>query len=410
MAFWAQLPDYRWWLASELNRLLDFGRALEHPDGGAAYLGVDGTPEPETAPQTWITARMTHVYCLGHLAGIPGCRALAATAMAGLTGPLRDTAHGGWHHSADPATQSTKAIYDQAFVMLAAVSANHAGLPGSAELLAESTATFLNRFWDDEAGMCIDEWDATWQTPNPYRGINGNMHAVEAMLAVGAWTHDASWHKRADRVIRRVIHTAKANEWRIPEHYTTDWVPVLEFNADNPADQFKPYGATVGHGLEWARLMLHLEAAIADGADEELLGAAEQLFARAVTDGWHVDGQPGFIYTTDWTGEPVVRDRFHWVLAEAIAASTVLAQRTGRSSYIEKYALWWDYARNHLIDTRHGSWYHELDPDNQPAGRVWPGKPDLYHAVQAVLLPTLPLQAGLASALDSDRPGTRNPG
>ena len=72
-------------------------------------------------------------------------------------------------------------------------------------------------------------------------------------------------------------------------------------NRDRPDDQFQPYGATVGHGLEWSRLLLHLEASLADPPDW-LLPAAEALFDRAVADGWAVDGADGFVYTTDWDG------------------------------------------------------------------------------------------------------------
>ncbi|MET0612775.1 MAG: AGE family epimerase/isomerase, partial [Pseudomonas caspiana] len=46
-----------------------------------------------------------------------------------------------------------------------------------------------------------------------------------------------------------------------------------------------------------------------------------------------------------------------------------------------------------------GSWHHELSPLNQPSADIWGGKPDLYHAYQATLLPVLPLAPSLASAL-----------
>lgn len=46
--------------------------------------------------------------------------------------------------------------------------------------------------------------------------------------------------------------------------------------------------------------------------------AAENLYNRAVGDGWNADGAPGIVYTTDWNGKPVVHDRMHWTLAEAI--------------------------------------------------------------------------------------------
>ena len=46
-----------------------------------------------------------------------------------------------------------------------------------------------------------------------------------------------------------------------------------------------------------------------------------------------------------------------------------------------------------------GSWFHQLDRSNRPAASVWSGKPDLYHVVQATLLPRLPAAPGLAVAL-----------
>jgi mannose/cellobiose epimerase-like protein (N-acyl-D-glucosamine 2-epimerase family) len=51
------------------------------------------------------------------------------------------------------------------------------------------------------------------------------------------------------------------------------------------------------------------------------------------------------------------------------------------------------------VDTRGGSWWHELTPDLNPAASTWSGKPDLYHAYQAVLLPSLPLSPTAATAL-----------
>jgi hypothetical protein len=40
-----------------------------------------------------------------------------------------------------------------------------------------------------------------------------------------------------------------------------------------------------------------------------------------------------------------------------------------------------------------------------PATSIWPGKPDLYHSYQAVLLPSLPLSPTAATALARARPG-----
>ena len=40
-----------------------------------------------------------------------------------------------------------------------------------------------------------------------------------------------------------------------------------------------------------------------------------------------------------------------------------------------------------VIDHKNGSWFHQLDRNNKVIGTVWPGKSDLYHAVQATLIP-----------------------
>ena len=126
---------------------------------------------------------------------------------------------------------------------------------------------------------------------------------------------------------------------------------------------------------------------------------ARKLFDRAVVDVPAVGGAPGFVYTTGWDGTPVVRTRMHWVVAEGIAAAAALHLRTGEQAYADRYAQWWAYADEHLRDVERGSWHHELDPANRPRSTVWPGKPDLYHAVQATLLPRLPLAPSCASAV-----------
>jgi mannose/cellobiose epimerase-like protein (N-acyl-D-glucosamine 2-epimerase family) len=52
-----------------------------------------------------------------------------------------------------------------------------------------------------------------------------------------------------------------------------------------------------------------------------------------------------------------------------------------------------------LFDRTNGSWHHQLDASNQLTATVWPGKPDLYHAVQATVIPRLPLAPSMATAL-----------
>ena len=104
-------------------------------------------------------------------------------------------------------------------------------------------------------------------------------------------------------------------------------------------------------------------------------------------DAWNADGAPGIVYTTDWNGNPVVHDRMHWTLAEAINTSAVLYRVTGKQIYADYYAQFMTYLDEKVLDHVNGSWFHQLDQNNQVIGTVWQGKSDLYHAVQATLIP-----------------------
>ena len=45
------------------------------------------------------------------------------------------------------------------------------------------------------------------------------------------------------------------------------------------------------------------------------------------------------------------------------------------------------YLDEKVLDHVNGSWFHQLDKENKVIGTVWPGKSDIYHALQAVLIP-----------------------
>ena len=40
-----------------------------------------------------------------------------------------------------------------------------------------------------------------------------------------------------------------------------------------------------------------------------------------------------------------------------------------------------------VLDHVNGSWFHQLDRENNLLETVWPGKSDIYHALQATLIP-----------------------
>ena len=126
---------------------------------------------------------------------------------------------------------------------------------------------------------------------------------------------------------------------------------------------------------------------------------AESLYNRAIEDAWFADGAPGICYTTDWEGKPVVHDRMHWTLAEAINTSAVLWHVTKNQKYADDYAQFMQYLDEKVLDHINGSWFHQLDRNNQVIGTVWPGKSDLYHAVQATLIPYYAPDLSIAPAV-----------
>ena len=399
--------ENRAFLRENAKALLDFGRRFPSPGGGSYYLGDDGTPWKDRNRETWITSRMAHVYSIGAMMGDPGSAELAEEAIKGLLGELHDPKNGGWYAglTADNEIVPDKQCYAHAFVILAATSAGLAGIEGAKELLPMALETYDRYFWNEDLGLSADTWNTEFSELSDYRGVNANMHTVEAFLAAAdslgklGYTEDIArkYRVRAGRIIDHVIGWAKKNEYRIPEHFTPDWAPELEKNREKPDDPFKPYGATPGHGIEWARLIV--QWATSAGIDPKpYIDAACRLYERAIGDGWNADGAPGIVYTTDWSGKPVVHDRMHWTLAEAINTSAVLYRVTGKEQYAEDYSAFMKYLDETVLDHSCGSWYHQLDEHNRLKGTVWPGKSDLYHAFQAMLIPYSRTDLSIAAA------------
>lgn len=365
-------------LRQEADRLLDFGRAARHPGGGFGWLDEHGRLDLTHPVEAWITCRMTHCYALATILGDPSTADLVDHGVHALRTTLRDERYGGWHSGTTP----DKEAYAHAFVVLAAASATAAGHPDAADLLDDALSVVDERFWREADGLVVDTFSTDWQRLDPYRGANANMHVVEALLAAADVTGERLWHDRASRIVDRVLAIVSAHGGRLPEHFDERWQPVPAYNVDEPGHPFRPYGVTIGHLFEWARL------AVATNAGH--VERARALYRHAADRGWSADGADGFVYTTDFADRPVVRERMHWVVAEALAAAWSLHRSTEETTYLDDFRRWWQYAEHHVIDHAGGSWHHELDDHNRPSARVWSGKPDIYHAYQAMLLPLLP--------------------
>ncbi|MDU0349647.1 AGE family epimerase/isomerase [Actinomyces sp. MRS3W] len=397
-------PATRQIFDAQVWSLLAFAKK-SYTEHGFGWLDDVGNIDAERGVQLWITGSMTHAFALGHLLGDPDCAALAEHGIRSLLdGPLRDAATGGWFSVVDvdgAARPGPLAAHDHSFVMLAAASAHLAGIPRAQELLDAALGTFEELWWDEEAGMVVDSRDRESLAVAPYRGARANMCTVEALLAAYSATDNVLHLQRASRITDRIAYEFADHDFRLPEHFDASWKADLEYNQDHPTDVTRPYGSVIGHWLQWSRLMVQVRIACteADIAHASLLRTFPQyIYRQALRDGWEVDGQAGFVYTVDFDGRPVIHQRMYWALCEGITAAETLLQMTGDRSYehdIDAYTAW---AQRFLIESP-GQWREELDIHNRPSSELWSGKPDIHHALQAMLTGRLPITPSFAEGI-----------
>ncbi|WP_241618400.1 AGE family epimerase/isomerase [Rosenbergiella epipactidis] len=393
---WLSQEYHHHWLEDQGRQLLAFYKRARCERGGFTALDDKGYQAKESQPDTMQTARMTHCFALASLQGEPGAAELAQWGVDSLLGVLKDTQYGGWLSTLpERVADERKASYIHVFVTLAGCSASLAGIPRADELYQQAVKTLETHFWMADEGALCESYTRDWQDREAYRGGNSNMHCTELFLQLADFTGNPLWRERALAIIDKVIHQhAPANHYFLAEHFHEDWQEWHDYNKDKPTDSFHPYGVTPGHACEWARLLLHLEAALQAAGEPVpawLLTDAKGLFHAGISHGWHVDGTPGIVYTHDWEGKPVAHSRVHWTLAESCGTAASLLKRTGEQVYEEWYRRLWDYIGCYMIDTHYGSWWQELDQQQHRSTEIWSGKPDLYHAWQLTQISRLPL-------------------
>jgi len=390
--FWLDDPLHRAFLARDAGRQLDvFARSLR-ATGGFHVLGLKGEPLADTVQELHTTTRMVHSFALGHLAGHPGCEALVDQGMRYLASHHHDHDHGGysWAMDGDKIADGRKLAYGHVFVLLAGSSAKAVGHPDADRLIDDATAVLDRHFWEEGPGLFCDEFNRDFTPFSTYRGMNANMHGVEALLAAFEATGRAGYLERAGRILDFFLRRmAVAHGFRVPEHYGADWSVDRGYAGD---PMFRPAGTTPGHSFEWARLLLQywdLAGRVEDGS----VALARAITERALADGWDA-ARGGIFYTLGWDGLPDVKARYWWPVTEALGVLAALIKLERRESDEVWYRRIWRFAAAHFVDPA-GGWYPELGDTGQPSAAQFKGKPDIYHALQAELFP---LAAGLSRA------------
>jgi mannose/cellobiose epimerase-like protein (N-acyl-D-glucosamine 2-epimerase family) len=402
---WIALPSHQAWLQRQAESLFAFfERNTINPLGGFYDLDDEGRP---TAPgyganlpparYLYATTRIVHAFAIAHLMGRPGAANIVDHGMDFLWKGHRDSEFGGyyWGVGYSGPTDATKQAYGHAFVLLAAASAMSAGHPDAERLLVDVSTVIRERFWEEQHGAVAEEFTRDWRSFDSYRGQNSNMHLTESLMAAFEATGDSNYLRMAERIADLIVRRhARENDWRIPEHFDADWRVNKDY-AGSP--MFRPYGTTPGHWLEWSRLLLQLWE-LGGRELDWLLPSAKSLFAQAVSDGWDKK-LGGFYYTLDWDGAPLIRDRYWWPCCEGVGAAFFLNSIDGNPVYEEWYRRIWGFIAAHFIDRDKGGWRAQIDETLKPNSGPFFGKVDIYHSLQACLIPTLPTSGSVTKGL-----------
>ena len=396
---WTARPTHRDWLMSKANALFDlFQHNAVNPKGGFFDLDAAGKPYGNLR-QIHATARMVHCFALGQKLGRPGSADIVDHGMRFLWEGHRDSKHGGycWSLDDDGYKDDSKQAYGHAFVLLAASDAKIMGHPLADRMLADITEILETRFWEEKYGAVSEEYARDWSKITDYRGQNSNMHLTEALMAAFEATGNAMYLDKAKRIASLIIGRHAASlDYVVAEHFDSSWNIDKSYKG---SDMFRPAGTTPGHWLEWARLMAQLW--VLDGRKESWhIEAADKLFRSACARGWDKE-KGGFFYTLDFDNRPALTHKIWWPATEAIGAAAFLHALKPDPFYEEWYRRVWDFSAQYFIDPANGGWYGELGDDLKPFDKFFTGKPDIYHALQACLIPLCPPTGSLMRAVEA---------
>ncbi|ULR45305.1 AGE family epimerase/isomerase [Rhizobium sp. K102] len=400
---WTSRAYHRAWLLDQANGLFDFFQHNSVNSKGGFY-DLDDTGKPLDAEgqirSIHIAARAVHCFAIGALLGRPGAADLVDHGMDYLWNHHRDLENGGYFWSLDNngPVDSNKQGYGHAFVLLAASSAKTIGHPLADGMLADITEILNTKFWEPRHGAIAEEFTADWQPLDggAYRGQNSNMHLTEALMAAFEATGDKQYLTKAESIADLVIRRAAGSvDWRVAEHFDAEW--KLDKQYYHPNEMFRPAGTTPGHWLEWARLILQLWV-LGGKRIEWMPDAAKALFEQSMALGWDSD-KGGFFYTLDWNDTPAKRNKLWWPACEGAAAAHFLNEHLPSDYHEECYRKIWNVIERAFIDHKNGGWHEELTEDLVPSHSLFPGKADIYHALQACLIPLFPATGSLTKGI-----------
>ena len=352
-----------------------------------------------------MTCRMTHVFALGHLLGRPASTSMVDHGVASLLGRMRDQEHDGWFAkvAADGPTVTDKTAYEHAFVLLAATSAAVCDRPRGPRAARRRP----RRVSSSGSGTTRPAWSSS---VGPVVHRAGRLPRGEREHALGRGAAGRRRRPRRPRPCRpgaritaRVVHElAAAHDWRIPEHFDSDWAPQPESTLTSRPT---PSGRTArrsGHWLEWGRLAVQLARRRSAPFRAGVAGRRRRRSSTAPSGrAGRSTARPGFVYTVDWPARRWSGSGCTGSLLRRPPSPPSLHEATGREPAYASLVRrpWWQHVDGRFSRPRPRVVAPRALAHQRAERGAWAGKPDVYHAFQATLLPRLPLAPALAPAL-----------
>lgn len=385
--FWLDDPDHRNALRFNARRQLAFFERSKNENASFSNLDWAGTQMPCVSQELFSTSRMVHSYALAKSMHLNDQASdMIDHGVGSLWNQHRDNKYGGYISALRDGqiVDERKLAYAHVFVLLAGTSAKQAGHPDADRLISDVSAILEEHFWEQSVGRFADEFTQDWQPFSTYRGMNANMHGTEALLGAFEATGDTLYLDRAGQILDFfLVKMADAHDDRIPEHYTSEWQVDKNYSGD---PMFRPAGTTPGHSFEWARLALQYWDLCGRPRDSNWPRVARSLTQRALHDAWDTD-KGGIFYTLKLDGTPDITARYWWPVTEAIGVLASLIKLERQLEDEIWYRKLWQFVEQAFIDPSHGGWFPEIDDQGKPSQAQFIGKPDIYHALQAELLP-----------------------
>ena len=368
------------------------------------WLDDAGRPELDLPVELWITCRMTHVFALGHLLGRPGCGALVDHGLAGADGAVpgrrsRRLVRRGRPPTARPAARRAP-TRTRSWCWRRRAPPAPAG-PAPPSCWTRRSTCCSTRFWDDEHGMVVEEWDESFDRARrlPRRQ---RQHAHGRGAARGGGRHRRPG--LLDRALR-VVEPCRARPRAAPPMAASGalrraWQPLLDYNGDQPRASLPPLrrhdrplagvGPAGAAPAGRARCLGPGLAARGRGGSlrRRRCARAGRSTARTASS-TPSTGRAGRSSASGCTGSPPRRPRPPRRCTRRPATRRTRSGTRPGGTTSPRCSSTESRVRGTTSSTR----------GTDPAAWSGRGKPDTYHALQATLIPRLPLTPALAAAL-----------